>query len=139
VQADTGVLVREDRIIDVAPFSQLVGRLEPGSYDVKDSDLVMPGLINAHHHARVPTPVLMGCPDDFLEPWLLALKGLPPANGRLVTQASSIRQLRSGVTTVVHSDGPSAPSLRVFGARSHRRVCCDRSARGIRGWVYGSE
>jgi len=147
VQADTGVLVREDRIIDVAPFSQLVGRLEPGSYDVKDSDLVMPGLINAHHHARVPTPVLMGCPDDFLEPWLLALKGLPPANGRLVTQASSIRQLRSGVTTVVHSDGPSAPSLyeslvhdRIEGyAATGQRVAFAVGYTDQNNWVYAPD
>jgi 5-methylthioadenosine/S-adenosylhomocysteine deaminase len=100
------VRVRGGHVVEVGPFDQVLASVQPGSYVVKHFDLVLPGLINAHHHVRQPTPAQLGCPDDFLEPWLLGLSQLPSADARLATIVSSARLLRSGVTTVIHSEGP---------------------------------
>jgi cytosine/adenosine deaminase-related metal-dependent hydrolase len=68
---------------------------------------VIPGLINAHHHANGATQQQLGLMDDFLEPWILGFARLRQGKGRHATLLSAARMLRSGVTTVVdvHSGG----------------------------------
>jgi cytosine/adenosine deaminase-related metal-dependent hydrolase len=63
--------------------------------------VVIPGLINAHHHAGL-TPFQLGSPDHPLELWFasrLALRDVPP---RLDTLYSAFEMVASGVTTVQH-------------------------------------
>ena len=72
--------------------------------------VVLPGLINAHHHGSGLATVQEGIWDDLLEPWILDHARQRPRDGRLDVLLSAARQLRSGVTTVVdvHSGGDSA-------------------------------
>jgi len=62
-------------------------------------------MVNAHHHAWGVTVQALGGADDFLEPWLLGLAALPQLPPYLSTLTAAIRQVRAGVTTVVHSGG----------------------------------
>jgi 5-methylthioadenosine/S-adenosylhomocysteine deaminase len=78
------------------PDAEVLGSLE---------HLVLPGLVNAHHHAWGKTVQALGGEDDFLERWLAGLTGLPDLPPYLSTLAAAMRLARGGITTVVHSEG----------------------------------
>ena len=66
---DALIVVEGDRIVDVGPRRELVGRYR--GYDKLDATgcVVTPGLINAHTHAAMT--LLRGYADDLpLKPWL---------------------------------------------------------------------
>jgi len=105
---DTAFLVRDDKIVRVGRLADVTIGLDDRSYSPMTFDLVIPGFINSHHHVYGLSPLQQGCLDESLELWLLALGKIPSLNDRLATMASSISQLKSGVTTLVHSDGPSS-------------------------------
>ncbi|MCZ7569264.1 MAG: amidohydrolase family protein [Ardenticatenaceae bacterium] len=63
--------------------------------------VVLPGLINAHHHSNPVGSIQRGIPDLQLESWLLTLAHRRQADPSLATLLSAARLLRSGVTSVV--------------------------------------
>jgi 5-methylthioadenosine/S-adenosylhomocysteine deaminase len=68
VRAGWSVLVEGERIAAVGPDAQLVPQAA-GVVDLPGT-LLMPGLVNAHQHGRGISQVLLGYPDDRLEPWI---------------------------------------------------------------------
>ncbi len=100
---DGAVYVDQDRIIAVGPYAQLEPHYRPAIILGSRKHLVMPGLINAHDHVRVPSTVAMGIADDFLEPWIIDLARLPPLDPELVSTLAHCEMLEAGVTTVVNS------------------------------------
>ncbi len=86
---------------------------EVGSYEVlraRNPDLaviggpntgVLPGFVNAHHHASGISLILQGIADDMLEPWLLATLAAAPQSDFYATQLSAAAMMKSGVTSVV--------------------------------------
>lgn len=65
--------------------------------------VVMPGLVNAHHHGRGVTTFQNGCIDDCLETWILAGWGRRPYDHYLMTLYTSILMIESGTTTTMYN------------------------------------
>jgi 5-methylthioadenosine/S-adenosylhomocysteine deaminase len=101
--ADGAVLVEGERVAAVGTFAELATRA-PGAEVVGDgSGLVIPGLVNTHHHGRGLTSFQLGLEDDYLEPWLAGWRALKPLDAYVDTVYSAMRLIQSGVTTVLHS------------------------------------
>lgn len=101
---DGAVVIERGRIAASGPWSEVrrtYGDLEPlGS---SENRLVLPGLVNAHHHGRGIGTLAMGIADGPLEVWspsLMLYRGLDLYTNTLYAVA---RMLLSGVTTSIHS------------------------------------
>ena len=73
-----------------------------------DDFLVMPGLINAHHHGKGVSPLMKGSLDDHLEYWMADSWGRKSVDMYLDTLYACMKMLRSGVTTVMFNLSPGA-------------------------------
>ena len=62
-----------------------------------DDFLVMPGLINAHHHGKGVSPLMKGSLDDHLEYWMADSWGRKSVDMYLDTLYACMKMLRSGV------------------------------------------
>ncbi|MBI4233652.1 MAG: amidohydrolase family protein [Chloroflexi bacterium] len=65
--------------------------------------LVMPGLVNAHHHGRGLTSFQLGSVDDALELGILRGWARRPADPYLMSLYTCMQLIRGGVTTVMHN------------------------------------
>jgi cytosine/adenosine deaminase-related metal-dependent hydrolase len=68
------------------------------------ASVVMPGLVDAHHHVGL-TPTQLGVPDDALELWIARRHGPPAVDPYLDTVCGAEDLLAGGVTTVQHLNG----------------------------------
>jgi len=104
-----GLLVQNGAITKVAPSAELI-RDHPGETVIgNDADVVLPGLVNAHHHTGL-SPLQRGVLPAPLELWLPQFLGLRHIDARLDTLYSAVEMVESGVTTVQHiHGGPSGP------------------------------
>lgn len=98
---DSGVLVKDGQVAEIGPWKALRDA-NPG-VEVRGSEktAVLPGLINAHHHAIGISKLQFGVEDDVLEPWIAAGAAMRLQDPELKTLFSTYRLLRSGVTSVV--------------------------------------
>ncbi len=104
-----GVLVRDGVVAEVAAFDDLARRHPRAAVVGAGRDVVVPGLVNAHHHTGL-TPTQHGIPDAPLELWLPSFMGMRAVDPYLDTLHSAIEMLESGVTTVQHiQGGPIGP------------------------------
>jgi cytosine/adenosine deaminase-related metal-dependent hydrolase len=100
---DGAVLVRDDAVEAVGPFAELTVA-EPAAEVIGGPDaIVIPGLVNSHHHGWGLSTLQFGVPDDRLEPWLIDLISMPIVDPYLDTMYSAMKLIRSGVTSVQHS------------------------------------
>jgi len=81
--------------------------------------VVIPGLVNAHHHVGL-TPLQLGSPDHPLELWFASRLALRDVDLRLDTLFSAFEMIASGVTTVqhLHSRAPGSPDAVVAAGRT---------------------
>ena len=100
---DGAVFQRDGEIVEVGPQKELAERYQPDEVIGGDRYLVMPGLINAHHHVGL-TPFQMGTPDMALEPWIIARYATADVDGYLDTLYGAVKMIESGITTVMHND-----------------------------------
>jgi 5-methylthioadenosine/S-adenosylhomocysteine deaminase len=101
---DGAVLVEGRTIREVGTFEDLASRYPKAERIGSTGHVVIPGLVNAHHHGQGLTTLQQGVPDDYLERWLPALMSRIKAfDVYLDTLYANLRLLRSGVTTVIHS------------------------------------
>lgn len=106
---DGGVLVAGDTVEAVGPFAALAA-VHPDAVVIgSDRHMVMPGLVNAHHHGRGLASVRLGVLDDTLERWMLDWFAQAPLDVYLDTLYANLRLIRSGVTTVIHSGYARVP------------------------------
>ena len=110
VHDDGAVAVEGDTIAAVGAWDDLHARYPDAEVIGGDDALVLPGLINAHHHGSGLSTVQEGMWDDLLEPWILDHVWRRPRDAGLDVLLSAAEQLRSGVTCIVdvHSGGGSA-------------------------------
>ncbi len=110
--SDGAVLVEAGRIVEIGPAAELIARNPHAECIGQASDLVMPGLVNAHHHTGL-TPLQHGTPFLPLELWLPRFMGWRALDPYLDTLYSAIEMVESGVTTVQHiHGGPTGPRER---------------------------
>lgn len=110
VHRDAGLLVENGRVAAIGPVEEMVRRA-PGARRIGGPGcVIIPGLINAHHHVGT-TPFQLGSPDHPLELWFASRLGLRDVNLRLDTLFSAFEMIASGVTTVqhLHSRAPGTP------------------------------
>lgn len=102
--ADSAILTVGGRIAEIGPFAEL-GRRHPDVPVLGDADsLVIPGLVNSHHHVGM-TPIQMGTPDLPLELWLAHQIRHRSVDPYLDTLYSAFELVASGVTAVQHLGG----------------------------------
>ena len=89
------------------------------------SHVVMPGLVNSHHHVGL-TPFQLGSPDYPLELWFasrMAARTCRPVSGHAIFR---FRDVESGITTVQHlhgwRGGPVSRVMRRRPSKSSRRT-----------------
>jgi 5-methylthioadenosine/S-adenosylhomocysteine deaminase len=101
---DGAILQIDGRIERIGPYSELT-RKHPGieTYGSAD-DVVIPGLVNAHHHIGM-TPVQLGSEDMPLELWLTHHLRHRDVDPYLDTLYSAFELVASGVTAVQHLGG----------------------------------
>lgn len=100
---DGAVLVRGDRIAAVDGYETLRAR-HPGVPEIgTGDDIVIPGLINTHHHGWGLSSFQLGFLDDHFEAWLPSCWQLKVVDTYLDTLWADMRNIRSGVTTVLHT------------------------------------
>jgi cytosine/adenosine deaminase-related metal-dependent hydrolase len=110
VLENAALRIADGRIAELGGWAEMRARHRDALVLGGPDCAVIPGLINAHHHANGATQQQRGLMDDFLEPWIFGFAKLRDSDKRLDTLLSAARMLRSGVTTVVdvHSGGGTA-------------------------------
>jgi len=96
-----GVHVKDGVIVAVEPFDELKARHPDLPVEGHGNAIVLPGLINGHHHSGL-TPLQLGVPLEPLEFWLPQFRGMRYVGHRLDTLYSAIEMLEAGTTTVQH-------------------------------------
>jgi cytosine/adenosine deaminase-related metal-dependent hydrolase len=99
---DGALFQRDGLVLEVGPYVEL-RRRHPSVEELgSPRHLVMPGLVNAHHHGGLSS-WLLGCADGPLELWLAEMWARRDVDPYLDTLWSAWRLMRAGVTTVMHN------------------------------------
>ena len=98
---DGAVFQRDGVIVDVGAHSEIASRHRADAVIGSADDVVLPGLVNGHHHIGL-TPVQLGSRDYALELWLATLIAGRTVDPYLDTLYSAFEMIESGVTTVQH-------------------------------------
>ncbi len=119
VIADGAVAVRDGEIAEVGRYDELIGRWHPDEVIGSSRHVVIPGLINAHHHVGL-TPFQLGSLDMPLETWIVARWVLREVDPYLDTLWCAIQMIESGITTVQHNHMAARlpPEMGLFEAAS---------------------
>jgi len=100
---DGGVLIEGDRIAATGRFVDLAAQ-QPRARVVGDgSQLLLPGLVDAHCHGRGLSPIQKGVPTDFLENALFDWAAMPILPPELTAALCALRHIRSGCTLLHHN------------------------------------
>jgi 5-methylthioadenosine/S-adenosylhomocysteine deaminase len=113
---DDGAILHEGGvIIEVGPAAELIARHPDAAVTGSDSQIILPGFVNSHHHVGM-TPLQLGSPDHALELWFASRLSARPLDRYLDTLYSAFEMIASGVTTVQHIHGWSpGPVDAIFG------------------------
>lgn len=101
VHLDAALLVQDATVAAIGPLAQIRARLPDALVLGGRGSVVMPGMVNAHHHIGL-TPLQLGSPDHPLELWFASRLALRDVDVYLDTLYSAFEMIRSGVTTVQH-------------------------------------
>jgi cytosine/adenosine deaminase-related metal-dependent hydrolase len=101
---DGAVLVQDGVIREVGSYDDLKERHPDIKVIGNGRQVLMPGLINGHHHVGL-TPVQLGSPDMPLELWFVTRMVCRAVDLYLDTLYSAFEMIASGVTTVQHIHG----------------------------------
>src|SRR2546423_8207854 len=113
---DGAVVQRDGTILAVGPYAALAQQYQPDETFGSTEHVVMPGLVNSHHHVGL-TPFQLGSPDYPLELWFASRMAARTVDPYLDTLYSAFEMLESGITTVQHLHGVRmAPVSRVLEA-----------------------
>ena len=114
------VFQRDGEIVEVGGYEDLKARHTPDEVIGSGDQVVMPGLVNAHHHVGL-TPFQLGAPDLALELWIAERMATRHVDNYLDTLYCAIQMIESGITTVMHNQAPfnKSPdeSLQEMGAK----------------------
>ena len=109
VLADAAVYQEDGKIVEVGPFADLTAKYQPDEIVGSDDLVVMPGMVDAHHHVGL-TPFQLGSPDHPLETWFASRYAARTVDFYLDTLYSAFEQLESGITTVHHLTSRLGPA-----------------------------
>src|ERR1700758_1208724 len=96
-------LGRGGAVVETGPFAVLAPK-HPGARVLGDgTQLLMPGLVDAHSHGRGLSPIQKGVHNDFLENALFDWAYMPVLPPGLTAAMCALRHLRSGCTLLHHN------------------------------------
>jgi cytosine/adenosine deaminase-related metal-dependent hydrolase len=98
---DGAVFQRDGVIVDIGAYDEIAKKYEPDEVIGSPDDVVIPGLINSHHHVGL-TPIQLGSRDYALELWFATRIAGRAVDLYLDTLYSAFEMIESGVTTVQH-------------------------------------
>lgn len=119
---DGALVIDKDVVVATGAWQDLENTyrgLEP--LDIPYQSLIIPGLINAHHHGRGLATTQIGMADKPLEVWLPSFILYPPLDPYLDTLYTAARMLRSGVTTSLLSHSDLGP-IEGYRQRTYRSI-----------------
>lgn len=96
------VVQRDGEIIEIGDYGELAAKYRVDEEIGSSNQVVIPGLINAHHHVGL-TPFQLGALDAPLETWIIARWALRDVDPYLDTLYCAIQMIESGITTVMHN------------------------------------
>ncbi len=111
VLTDGAVAQTDGQIVDVGVYDVLRSRYPDAEIVGNGRQFLMPGMVNAHHHGRGLSGLLLGQPDGGLETWInhaWGRRSVEPFNMMLITLLNLIR---SGVTTVMFNQSVTPRSV----------------------------
>ena len=106
VVEDGAVFQRDGDIVDVGPYRDLKGRHQADEEIGSTHHVVLPGMVNAHHHVGMK-PFQLGSMDRSFELWLGERMGEKQADKYLETLWCATEMIESGITTVNHMHSPA--------------------------------
>ena len=110
VHDDAALFIRDGVVERIGPRGTL-RKAYPGARKAGGPDtVVIPGLVNAHHHVGA-TPLQLGSPDHPLELWFASRLALRDVDPYLDTLQSAFEMIASGVTAVQHLHSRAAGGL----------------------------
>ncbi|HEV2299961.1 MAG TPA: amidohydrolase family protein, partial [Stellaceae bacterium] len=126
---DGAVVIASGLVVETGPYAALAPR-NPGARVLGDgTQLLLPGLVDAHSHGRGLSPIQKGTHNGFLENALFDWAYGPALPPELSSALCAWRHLRSGCTLLHHNgfddDGPQ-------GARRARTAIATYLSTGIR-------
>jgi cytosine/adenosine deaminase-related metal-dependent hydrolase len=99
-----GAIVADGGVVAAAgTFADLKARYPSARVLGDGTQLLMPGLIDAHSHGRGLSPIQKGVPTDFLENALFDWAYMPILPPELTSGLCALRHIRSGCTTLHHN------------------------------------
>ena len=106
-----GAVFQQDGVIeDVGLYQSLKSRYDADVEIGGSNYIVIPGLVNSHHHGRGVSTLQMGICDECLETWILAGWGRRPVDHYLMTLYTALQMIESGTTTVMYNHGQTPAS-----------------------------
>ncbi|HSD43613.1 MAG TPA: amidohydrolase family protein [Burkholderiales bacterium] len=100
---DGAIAIEDGVVAAVGPFSEIKTRYPSARVLGDGTQLLMPGLIDAHSHGRGLSPIQKGVPTDFLENALFDWAYMPVLPPELTSGLCALRHIRSGCTTLHHN------------------------------------
>ena len=97
------VAVEGDSVAAVGRYDDLKARYPDAEEIGGEGHVVIPGLVNTHHHGWGLTSFELGFTDDYLEAWIIDIWQLKIVDAYLDTLWADMRNIRSGVTTLLHA------------------------------------
>jgi cytosine/adenosine deaminase-related metal-dependent hydrolase len=116
---DGALLQRDGVIVEVGPYADLIARHRGAETLGSARHVVIPGLVNGHHHVGL-TPLQLGSPDYPLELWLTSRIAARDVDPYLDTLYSAFEMIESGVTTVQHLHGMRRGPVSAWPGRARR-------------------
>lgn len=116
---EAAIAVVDGMVEEIGPASLMMATYPQAETLGGAGKVVIPGLINAHHHVGL-TPLQLGSPDHPLELWFASRLALRDVDLRLDTLFSAFEMIASGVTTVqhLHSRAPGSPEAVVAAGKT---------------------
>jgi len=101
---DGAIFQQNGKIVEIGKYADLIEKYQPDRILGSSEDVVLPGLVNCHHHVGL-TPFQLGSPDYPLELWFASRLAARNVDLYLDTLYSAFEMIESGVTTVQHIHG----------------------------------
>jgi cytosine/adenosine deaminase-related metal-dependent hydrolase len=97
------VVIRDGTVKETGPCAAIAPKY-PGATIIGDgTQLLLPGLVDAHSHGRGLSPIQKGVRNDFLENALFDWAYMPILPPELTAAICALRHLRSGCTLLHHN------------------------------------
>jgi cytosine/adenosine deaminase-related metal-dependent hydrolase len=107
---DGAVVISGGLVVETGPFAALAPKYDGARVLGDGTQLLLPGLVDAHSHGRGLSPIQKGVANDFLENALFDWAYMPLLPAELSSALCAWRHLRSGCTLLHHNgfddDGP---------------------------------